>query len=157
RTDYDAGNTPGSLSVADFDGDGFLDIAVGDRGVDGLGNVNISILPGLTGGAFAPLVAINPNIGPINGLAPGDLNANGSPGLVVAAVGGLEVLDNTSTPGTFAFTPQLPLSTQATNSVAIGFIDYDNQPDIVASANFPGGVIDVYQNQGLLSFFDSGT
>lgn len=149
------GTVPSALVVADFDGDGIRDIAVGNKGADGGGNYNVSIFPGMAGGTFGAPVAVNAFVGSINGLAQDNLNVNPRPELVVAGGGGLIVLDNTSTPGSFTFVAQPPLSDQATNSVAIGFIDTDATLDIVSSANFPGGVIDVYQNQGNLVFLQA--
>lgn len=108
---------------------------------------NVSILPGLAGGTFGPLVAVDAGIGKISGLAQGDLD--GAPGtfpdLVVSGNAGLRVLRNS---GGFSFAQQPKLWTQATNSVAVGNIDSDPRLDIVSSANFPGGVVLAFQNGG---------
>ena len=92
-------SNPEQTVVADFDGDGNLDIAVANNG-----NGSVSLFRGLGGGkitsAGSYLVQANSPVG----LAAGDLNGDGVPDLAVASYGKtdgsgtLSLLQNTSTP-----------------------------------------------------------
>ena len=80
---YPVGNSPRSIITADFDGDGNLDLATGNRNPD-----EVSILLGSGTGAFAPplnfsITSSNFNHG-INDMAVGDFNGDGFVDLVTA-------------------------------------------------------------------------
>jgi hypothetical protein len=78
---YNAGMTPRSVAVGDFNGDGRLDLAVANSG-----STNVSILLGNGDGAFRP--AVNYGAGPRPGVvAVGDFNGDGKPDLIVTDYG----------------------------------------------------------------------
>jgi hypothetical protein len=74
-----------SVAVADFDGDGMIDLATGhfDTGT-------VSVLPGIGGGTFGPPVAAAAANAP-GVVAAGDFNGDGRPDLAVASFGSNDV------------------------------------------------------------------
>jgi hypothetical protein len=87
---YATGSFPGALSVADFDGDGNLDIATADA-TTGEG---ISILLGMGGGAFQTAIEYAANSGPDGpaSLTIGDFNGDGKPDLASASGTSVRIL-----------------------------------------------------------------
>lgn len=131
-------NGPTSLAVADFNGDGWADVAAvspSDPSVDVRYN---------DGGGFAwysapanyPLPWGNGSVTAFTAVAAGDLNGDGRPDLAVASGGELFVLVKTATG--FA-APQAYAVAGVATSVAIGDLNNDGKPDIV-TADWSGGV-----------------
>ena len=90
---------PISIAVGDFNGDGFLDLAIANRSSN-----DVSVLLGKGNGTFAKAVNYSAGTGgpdPVS-IAAVDLNGDGKPDLVVADLGtkSVSVLLNTGT-GTF--------------------------------------------------------
>jgi hypothetical protein len=75
---YSTGENTSSVVVGDFDGDGHLDFAVANAGI----NV-MSLFFGNGDGTFAPRVDFDSGKG-VYTLAVGDLNGDGRPDLVVS-------------------------------------------------------------------------
>jgi hypothetical protein len=125
---------PMALALADFDGDGRLDLAVAALGDETL----LLYLQDATGG-FTRSQAIPLGAEPV-ALAAGDLAASGRQDLVVALRGGrLGVLGHAAAPGTFAglVTTQVGRDLAA---VAVADLHGDGRPDVLA-ADFPSGLV----------------
>jgi uncharacterized protein (DUF2141 family) len=84
---YPAGNSPSGVVVADFNGDGKLDIAVADNGDPSTGdNGGVSILLGNGDGTFQPAKLVSAGKNPIS-LVVGDFNNDGKQDLLVTDEG----------------------------------------------------------------------
>ena len=73
-----AGNTPQSVAVGDFNGDGSQDLATANAG-----SANVSVLLGNGAGGFAPPTSFNAGAQP-RSVAVGDFNGDGMLDLVAA-------------------------------------------------------------------------
>jgi len=138
---YGAGNGPSSVAVADFNGDGILDLAVVNRD-DG----TVSILLGNGDGTFqAQVTYATGGYTPVS-VAVGDFNNDGFLDLAVVNACGVDsscmspgtvsiLLNNPLDPGTFTlFAPSLPLSTDyAPTFVAVGDFTGDGNLDLAVA------------------------
>src|SRR5215468_2279423 len=80
RRDFVAGNTPVSVAVGDFNGDGLPDLVVAN-----FNSNNVSVLLGNGDGSFQAARNFGAGIGPAS-VAVGDFNGDGLPDLAVANV-----------------------------------------------------------------------
>ncbi len=138
------------VQAADIDGDGKLDIIVGDRGS---GTVliyrNISTPGSLTAASFAPPVSFSVGADP-RGFHIADLDGDGRPDIVVAGLGAnvVTILQNVGTPGnlnagTFA-RYDLPTGLQPVD-IAIADFNGDGRPDLAVLLN-GGSQVQVFRN-----------
>jgi hypothetical protein len=149
-----------SLAIADFNGDGNLDVAVASYGpnLSPSDNGSIAVLFGNGDGTFGPVLTLT-----VNGLHPeavaaADLNRDGIPDLAAVTVG------TSGNPATLAvflgqpggtFQPATTFPLQAIggsqSGIAIGDVNGDGTPDIVAFSDF-GQRIDVLLGDGAGGF-----
>jgi hypothetical protein len=140
--------TTNSLYVADFNGDGHLDLAA-------LTQYNgVYIYLGKGDGTFQTAVGystVDPNH-PNNyiaaGMAVGDLNGDGKPDIAVTESTGMAVLLNNGN-GTFGTATYYDSGTNASSEmgIAIGDVNGDKKNDIVITS-WPNGEVLLYLNQG---------
>ena len=129
-----AGVTPNPIVVADVNGDGIPDIAVGDILIIGSTPGTVSILLGKGDGTFTTAPAVSVGRDPTY-MAVGDFNNDGKPDLAVS-----DQQDGTITillgngDGTFTATPALPVGL-ATQAIAVGDFNSDGNADLAVIDN----------------------
>jgi hypothetical protein len=134
---FSVGTAPESVALADFDGDGKLDIAVAD-----FQDNTVTVLLGTGGARFVPAAGSPFAVGREPwGLAAADLNGDGKPDLVVAnhLDGTVTVLLGTGT----GFIPAngSPFSVGlACSGVSIADLNHDGVPDLAVAILSNGGV-----------------
>jgi hypothetical protein len=138
---YDTGVSVGgwanSVAIADFDGDGKLDLVVAnypDR--------TVGVLLGKGDGTFQPVTLYDSGASLAESVAAADLNGDGRPDIVVGdSNNGAGVLLGN---GDGSFQPAIMLNV-GTTSVAIADINRDGWPDVVVSN---GAAVSVILNNG---------
>jgi len=129
-------SNPSSIAVADLTGSGSLDLAVANfsRGSLAL------FMHGATPGTFQSAVLV-PTGGAPNQMVAADIDGDGKTDLVLADLSAsgsvILLLQDAANPGKFLAPVTLPTG-NATSSVAIGDLNGDGEPDIVA-ATYDGG------------------
>ena len=140
------GNLPGHVALADFNGDGRLDLAVGDAGTLFTGGVGarLEIRFGNGNGTFQPPTSYPVGTGG-NFVAVGDFNLDGKPDVAVANVNSFDVsvLINR---GDGTFGPTVNYRTgDGPIWVAVGDVNADTRPDL-AVVNARDGTVSVLLN-----------
>jgi len=143
------GNNPSSIAVVDLTRSGSFDLVVANFAA---GSVSV-FMHGASPGTYQTAANVTTG-GQPNQVASGDINGDGKPDLVLAdanASGGAIVLfQDPANPGTFLAPMKLAVSANSAAAVAIGDLNGDGAPDIVAAvsdANGNNGAIYVfYQN-----------
>jgi hypothetical protein len=143
---------PISIAVADFNGDGNLDIAVANRSSN-----DISVLLGKGNGTFAKAVNYSAGTGgpdPVSIVA-ADVNGDGKPDLIVADLGtkSVSVFINTGT-GTFSAAVVYTVG-NSPSAVAVADLNGDGFPDI-AVTNSADNTVSILFNSGSGTFTASG-
>jgi len=134
RIDIPTDSQPVGITVADFDGDGLLDLAVAIYSSD---FVSIFRNLGSTGApAFGNSMQLSVGVGP-EGVTASDLDCDGRPDLVSANAGAdtVSVMRNLSVPGSIEFEQASSLNLPTPHRVAIEDIDRDGMPDIIVTSN----------------------
>jgi len=144
---------PDAIAVADFNGDGNLDIAIANRSSN-----DVSVLLGKGNGTFNIQVKYAAGTGgpdPV-GIAAADLNGDGKPDLIVADSGTnkVSVLLNTGT-GTFNAAVQYSVGS-VPSAVAVGDLNGDGIADI-AVTNSGSNTVSILINSGSGTFTPGGT
>lgn len=138
--DFDAGVTPDQIVVADFNGDGRLDLAAAG------GSTRTVVLrlntappgPGNLGFSAPQIVTLSMSFAQVVGLAARDVNGDGRPDLLVSG-GGVGMLMNTTPAGasTASFTVPNAPNTSNGRLRAIADLNGDGRPDFVLATDVP--------------------
>jgi len=138
--------SPFGLEVADVDGDGKLDIIISDYDESIVSVYRNTCTPGnISSNSFATRVDFATGAQP-QGIAVRDIDGDGKPDLLVANTGDgtVSILRNTGVMGsltTNSFAPKVDIATGSScDSVAVGDLDGDGKPDVVAVNNGNGTV-----------------
>ena len=131
-TSFPVGTDPQAVVTADFNNDGKLDLAIGQRTT---GDSTVSVLLGNGNGSFQPAQTSATGPYPLS-LAVGDFNADGKLDLATANRDGYFNNDAVSIllghgDGTFAAPVGLYAYGEAPNSVAAGDLNADGKLDLV--------------------------
>ncbi|MBA3674372.1 MAG: VCBS repeat-containing protein, partial [Chitinophagaceae bacterium] len=137
---------PSTAIIADFDGDGKQDIAVGS---DGVASVSVyRNLSGIGNISLAPKIDYA-TAGITYGISAGDLNGDGKPDIIsgFSTSTTISVIENTSTSGALSFKQQVNYSSDSGPFyVIIQDVDGDGVNDFV-SANANSNSISVFRNK----------
>lgn len=147
---------PSSLELADIDGDGKTDIIVGNSGADPVNVFRNMSNPGVL--LFTPVSGAITIGGQIS-RAPGDLDGDGKPDVVLIGTGDtVSVLLNNSIPGIFGFAkpvnftiPSIPAN------ITVSDLDGDGKPDIAVGSAENDGIYILHNNSspGVAAFAPS--
>jgi hypothetical protein len=136
--EYALGYDPKSVTTADFNGDGRLDLAVTNRGVNGKGSV--MVLFGRGDGTFMKPVVYPLSAYP-ESVAAADLNGDGRPDLAVAEYqAGVAVLLNRGG-GKFSKPVVYRVQPAAVFDAVISDVNHDGNPDLVVATFEAVGVL----------------
>jgi hypothetical protein len=161
KIDFTAGNSPVSVAIGDLDQDGKSDLTVTNFS-DAKVSVfrNTSITNTIDANSFAAKVDFTTGVGPWS-VAIGDLTGDGKPDLAVsnAGVASVSVLRNIASVNNInvnSFAAKADFATgTATRAIAIGDLDLDGKPDLVA-ANYAIATISVLRNNPVYSLSYNG-
>jgi hypothetical protein len=140
---FATGDTPRSVSIGDFNGDGKPDLAVANMSSNSSNSVSVLLNATLLGppsGAISPQSTFATGSGSFS-VSMGDLNGDGKPDLAIANAisNSVSVLLNTTAPGATApsYASQATFATGTRPySVSIGDLNGDGKPDLAITNAF---------------------
>jgi outer membrane protein assembly factor BamB len=141
----DVASQPTAIAAADFDGDGDLDLAVGNVGSD-----NVQILTNTAGSFLVSRTLVLPgtDLEPVS-VAAADFDADGDPDLAVAAYAGDHLHLYRNDNGTLTSTPVVSRDAPyLLQSVTAADVNLDGRPDLLAVATG----LTVFRGRGALDF-----
>jgi hypothetical protein len=153
------GFNPISVAATDLNGDGKLDLVVGNQctGPDFCGSPGlIGVLLGVGDGTFQPAVAYSSGGSPLNSVAVADVNADGKPDLIV--VNGCDILGNCAAgsigvllgngDGTFQSAVSYSSQGYLPTAVRVADVDGDGRLDLLVSNLCATACDNVFPTQG---------
>jgi len=140
---YPCGSDPWNLAAADFNGDGFLDLAVINGGF--WTSATFTILLNDREGGFTQIGEIPSGGDTAYSVAAGDLNGDGKIDLVAAHDDGIVGLHFGRGDGTFE-TPQLFLGPERPYAVAIANLDNQSHADLLITSRTHASVVSYFNN-----------
>lgn len=149
KADFDVGNAPRSIAVADVDGDGAPDLVVSNAGTD-----DVSVLMNDGTGQFSEADRVPVGVEPTAIIAL-DLNDDGAPDAVVANAGSgdLSLLRNAGN-GAMSESGRVPLAGPP-HALSAGDYDSDGDPDLAVVRDDAGGessTVELLLNDGAGAF-----
>ncbi len=154
KLDFAAGSTPNTVSSADMDGDGKLDVIIANR----TSNKISILLNSASTGAFdissLSKTEIDPSVS-LRHVTIGDVNMDGKPDIVFSLANDdyVKVMINTSTMGNLSFSTSTNFYAGHDNdditSISIHDIDSDGKPDIIATLNATSGNLRILRNTSI--------
>ena len=141
------GKSPESLTVGDFNNDGFSDLATVNSASD-----DVTILVGNGNGAFQTAIAFGVGKSPMS-VGSGDMNHDGNMDLVVAATGSDEILVLLGRGNGFFHVPLRYKTGKGPTFVAVQDLDHDKALDVVVVnsgrfGHYPPFSLSVFFNEG---------
>jgi hypothetical protein len=144
REDDSSSSRPRAIALADFDRDGFVDLAHGGGGVDA--SIAITLNRTRTGEGFERFRAITVGGGPFD-MAAGDLNRDGWPDLAIANADAhaVTLLISSGTAGSFRQV-DYPMPGANPRGIALGDRDRDGALDVLVTEYATGAFRILYGN-----------
>lgn len=163
RVDLTTQNSPYTVTLADIDMDGKLDIAVTNNVSNSISIFRNTATSGsITAASFAARVdIIGTNAGP-RGIAINDIDMDGKPDIVIACntANVLNVFRNTSTPGTISastFDPKVNFTSgSGPTTVALADVDGDGKPELI-SVDLSSNQVSIFRNTSTSGIINSAT
>ncbi|WP_163408148.1 FG-GAP-like repeat-containing protein [Flavobacterium ajazii] len=158
NADFATGSNPRKTAIGDLDGDGKPDLVVVNYDSNTISIYhNESTSGNLGSGSFAPKINLITGDKP-SSVTIGDLDGDGKPDLVIAAISSVSVFRNVTTNGSItvnSFESRIDIDTgKDYEAIAIGDLNGDGKPDLAAPSYFAGSIY-LFSNTssiGIISF-----
>ncbi len=162
KVDFTVGTSPSAVSIADFDGDGKNDIAVGNNGGSSVSVLrNTSVAGYINAGSFAAKVDFNASSS-LGDIAVTDVDGDNKIDIITTGLvsNTISVLRNTSVPGSItagSFAAKADFATGVfPKGVSVSDVDGDGKTDIVVT-NLNSSSISVFRNTSAAGTINTGS